>query len=225
MHHKLTPITPFFLSAIHQLRNRRNVIWFLISGLVFTVISRLFVMLPPFLFIVMQTTEETVLYSLLIGLCALLACYSSVFFFSLFLVVSRHIALNEDIMLSASLRQAHRSVGRAAWTILLFGLFVFLGLIVLVIPGIVIAIWFFFAPTISVFESKKVNPFKQSKLLMKGRFFAVFFRLVLVYGCVMLPTYLLSFIHPLLSQAWGITSSFFSFVYVLLYMDLLGTAK
>ena len=219
MHKKLTSIPVLFSSAFQVLRVRQYAIWFLISGLVFTVISRLFVVLPSFLYLAMQATEQTTLYAILIGISVLFAWYGIVLSFALFLFVSRRIVLGQDIMVKKSLFEAHRVVGRVTVTIALFGLFVFLSLLLLIVPGILVGILCFFAPTISVLGVHTKHPFRQSRALFKGRFWALFIRLALVYVFTIVPTYVLSFVHPIASQAWGITTAFCSFLFTKIYLD------
>jgi len=118
------------------------------------------------------------------------------------------------------MKESYYTIGKTALTILLFGLFVFLGSIALIIPGIVMGIFFFFAPTISVLATKKEHPFKQSRALFKGKFWAVFLRLMIVYILVILPSFLLSKLNADLGQVWGITTSFFSLVFTKIYLDV-----
>lgn len=225
MHKKLTAIPVLFGSAFQTLRVRHYVVWFLVSGIVFTLISRLFIVLPSFLYLAMQATEQITLYAILIGVSVLFAWYGTVLSFALFLFVSRRIALGQPLMVKKSLREAHGVVGRVTVTILLFGLFVCSSLLLLIIPGVIVGILCFFAPTISVLGIHKTHPFRQSRALFKGRFWALFLRLALVYVFTIVPTYALSFVHPIASQAWGITTSFCSFLFTKVYLDAAQTTS
>ncbi len=221
MHAQLTPVIPLLLSAVKTVKNKEYLQWFIVSGVVFAVLMRLLALLPPFLLILMQVSEQQGIYMVLIGLTVLLTIYSAVFFFALFLLVSVHITKGEHIVLSVSLREAHRSVLRTTGTIVAFGFLAVLSLILLVIPAIIVGIWFFFAPTIAVLGTTKRHVFKQSRALVKGRFFAVLWRLLLISVCSSGLSYLLSFVHPIMTQVWAITTPFFSLLYTVVYLDLL----
>jgi hypothetical protein len=62
---------------------------------------------------------------------------------------------------------------------IMVGVVVLLGLVALVIPGIIFAVWFGFAYFILIFEGKKgVEAMKASKAYVKGRWWPVFGRLI-----------------------------------------------
>ncbi len=217
---KLMSIPSVFRSIIQVFHVRKYVVWFVVSGVIFTLVSRLFVVIPPLLFIAMQSAEQTTIYIILIIVSLLVFCYITVFSFSLFLLVSRRILRGQDISLKTSMIEAYHTVGKTALTIFLFGLFVLLGCIVLVIPGLLLAIFFFFAPTISVLAKNNKHPFKQSRALFKGRFWAVLLRLLIVYVFVVVPPYLLSKWNTDVGQLWGITTSFSSLLFTKIYLDI-----
>lgn len=225
MHQKLTPIPLLLKEVVRVLHSKENILWFVISGAVFTLISRALVILPPLLYVAMETTEQTVLFGALIGMSILFSCYVMVFFFALFLLVSRQIALHQSFSLKQMVIEAHRSVGKAIGGIFIFSIVVFGGLLLLIIPGILFGIWFFFAPTIAVLGKERRHLLKQSKALFAGRFWGILLRLAIIYALVMLPTYLLSLINTSLGQIWGITTSFFSFLFTLVYLDAARTQK
>jgi len=221
MYKTLTPVLPLFLSAVRKVKNREYLLWFIISGVVFAVVMRLFALLSPFLFILMQVSEQQWIYMILIGLTFFLTIYGSVFSFALFLYISVQIVKGDHIELVRCLGAAHRSVVRTTWTIIGFGIIVLSSLVLFVIPGIIVGVWFFFAPTIAVLGTTKKHFFAQSRSLVKGRFFAVLWRLLLISVCSSGISYFLSFIHPFMSQLWAITTPFFSLIYTMLYLDLL----
>ncbi len=220
MHKTLPSIFSLFRFALQALRVRQYAVWFIVSGLVFTVISRLLVVLPPLSYIAMQATGQTVLYGILLACSMVFIWYVIVVSFALFLLVSRRIALGQPLGIKVSFLEAHRAVGRTTGTIFLLGLFVLAGCIALIIPGFIVGILCFFAPTIAVLGNNKKKLFLQSRMLYKGRFWAVFLRLAIVYALTLIPTYALSRIHPVAGQVWGITTSFFSFLFTKIYLDL-----
>lgn len=68
----------------------------------------------------------------------------------------------------------------------LYGVATFLGL-ALIIPGILFAIWFAFAPIIVTLEKRRVFvAFAQSRELVRGRFFAMLLRLWGFDACILL---------------------------------------
>lgn len=222
---KLPSIPTLFHSVFQTVRVRQYLVWFLVSGVLFTLLSRLFVVIPPLFFIAMQSAEQTTMYSILIVMSVLLFCYFSVFSFALFLVVARRILAGQNIMVKASMVEAHHTVGRTALVIFLFGIFVILGSIALVIPGLVLAILFFFAPTISVLSVQKDHPFQQSRALFKGRFWAVLVRILIVYIFMIIPPYFLSKWNTNIGQVWGITTPFLSVFLTKIYLDIKQAAS
>lgn len=95
------------------------------------------------------------------------------------------------------------------WIGILNGLAVFAGMILFIIPGIIVAIWFIFSGYTLVLEDKRgTQALKASKALVKGRWWAVFGRSVvigLVFGIPFIIIYLaLVFIVPDLAIATAI---------------------
>lgn len=66
------------------------------------------------------------------------------------------------------------------WIKILYGLIVFAGLIVLVVPGVIFAIWFFFAIYAMLVDGKRGREaLKYSKRLISGRWWGVVWRLII----------------------------------------------
>lgn len=84
-----------------------------------------------------------------------------------------------------SITEAYRGGMKFFWSYLLLsimvGLVTVLGLILLIIPGIIVMVWFGFSHYILVAEGVKgIDAMKQSKALVKGRWFPVFFRMLVL---------------------------------------------
>ncbi len=95
---------------------------------------------------------------------------------------------------------------------LLSGIIIFVGFILLIIPGIVFIVWFFFIPYIVVIEKTKVvQALKRSKALVSGQFWGVLGRLALILFISILIASVLARLGPigpianfLLSPLWMI---------------------
>lgn len=68
---------------------------------------------------------------------------------------------------------------RFPWFVVLFAIWliiVVIGLLFLIVPGIIFAIWFIFISAVLVLEGKTFRAFKRSKQLVNGYFFPLFIR-------------------------------------------------
>lgn len=108
-------------------------------------------------------------------------------------------------------------------TYITVGLFTSLGFLLLVIPGIIIAVRYIFAPLIAAVEDRTVKPIEESKRLVKGRFWKLVGRGILMVICFNIPLSILQAVHPLVGTAWAITSPIFGLYFFLVYMDFKRT--
>jgi hypothetical protein len=84
---------------------------------------------------------------------------------------------------------------------------VFLGSILLLLPGILFTIWFYLYPTIMVTEKKTVlDAFKRSRYLIKGSFFPMIFLLLIFTGLRFLLETLLLFLPVVPETVNGLVS-------------------
>jgi len=109
-------------------------------------------------------------------------------------------------------------------TYMLVGLFTSLGFLLLIIPGIIIAVRYMFAPMIAAVEDKSIKPIDESKRLVKGRFWKLVGRSILMVVCYNIPLSVLQAIHPLLGTVWAISSPIFGLYFFLVYRDFKATA-
>jgi hypothetical protein len=88
---------------------------------------------------------------------------------------------------------------------IIVGVIIIFGLILLIIPGIIFAIWFHFTLYTFILEGKKcLEALKESKILVQGRWWLVFWRLVVVnlfWGVV--TTALVYGVTALITLPWG----------------------
>jgi hypothetical protein len=78
------------------------------------------------------------------------------------------------------------------WVSILSGLAVFGGTLLLIIPGIIFAVWFAFSSIINVIEGTRGSAaLKESKRLVSGRWWSVFWRLVAPYVVYILGFYVI----------------------------------
>lgn len=79
-------------------------------------------------------------------------------------------------------REAWRDTVSYLWISILVGLIALVGLILLVIPGLIFAVWYSFALLIFVLEGTKgYEALKKSKALVSGRFWLVVWRWIVPY--------------------------------------------
>ena len=104
------------------------------------------------------------------------------------------------------------------------GLFTSLGFLLLIIPGIIIAVRYMFAPIIATIEDGSVKPIDESKRLVKGRFWKLVGRSIVMIAAYNIPLSIFQAIHPALGMVWSVTSSIFGLYFFLIYQDFKKTA-
>lgn len=126
--------------------------------------------------------------------------------------------------LTTYVRPAKGVTIRLLMTYMTIGIFTSLGFLLLIIPGIIIAVRFMFAPMISAVEDKTIKPIDESKRLVKDRFWKLVGRSILMVVCYNIPLSVLQAIHPVFGTMWAITSPVFGLYFFLVYMDFKRTA-
>lgn len=109
-------------------------------------------------------------------------------------------------------------------TSVMVGLFASVGFLLLIIPGIIITVRYMFAPMIAAVEDASIKPIEESKRLVKGRFWKLVVRSILLVAFYRIPLSILQAIHPLFGSVWAITSPIFGLYFYLVYMDFKRTA-
>ena len=106
---------------------------------------------------------------------------------------------NQPFDLNKILESSFKKIPSYLLVAFLTGLIVMMGIILLIIPGIIFAIWYAFSVYINILEGKKgMEALNASKALVQGRWGATFWRLlapaIAVYILVMIVVLVLSYI-------------------------------
>lgn len=126
--------------------------------------------------------------------------------------------------ISSYIRPAKAVTVHLMVTYVVVGLFTSLGLLLLIIPGIIFAYRYMFAPLIAVLEDRSVNPIKESKRLVKGRFWKLVGRSILMTFAYRIPASIFHALHPALGMIWSVTFPVFGLYFFLIYQDFKRTA-
>ncbi len=154
----------------------------------------------------------------------LLVIFLSTWYTALLYKVYQETAAGTIHKLTTYVRPAKEITGRLLVTYLTVGLFTSLGFLLLIIPGIIIAVRYMFAPMIATIEDRSVKPIDESKRLVKGRFWKLVGRSIVVIVAYNIPASILQAIHPALGMMWSVTSPIFGLYYFLVYQDFKRTA-
>jgi hypothetical protein len=88
-----------------------------------------------------------------------------------------HALEQQPVNFSQLKTEAWRDTVPYLWVMVLVNFFVLLGLVLFIVPGILMAIWFSFASYIFILEGTRgMAAIRQSKALVKGKFWAVVWR-------------------------------------------------
>lgn len=124
-------------------------------------------------------TSFSLFYMLLVLIVSLIVITTSLIFHT-WITLSAMISLTENKRAKECLALAWPKVKSGIWVSSLMWLFIFIGLI-LVIPGIIVAVWYVSSLYVFIFEDLQgMKALKRSKELVKGYWWAVFGRLVLI---------------------------------------------
>lgn len=100
-----------------------------------------------------------------------------------------HALAQQPINFSLLKTKAWRDTAPYLWVMVLVNILVLLGLILFIIPGIMLAVWFSFASYIFVLEGTRgMAALRQSKALVAGKFWAVVWRFLVpnfIFGLIM----------------------------------------
>lgn len=114
--------------------------------------------------------------------------------------------------------------GRYFLISLMFGLIMFVGMVLLIIPAIIFAVWFSFS-TFLVFDKnlKTKEALSKSKALVKGKFLKVLGRFIVFVLVILLVQIILSAIPYVGYTVLSFIAPIFIIPFYLLYKDLLAT--
>ena len=207
--------------------SRQNIVSYLILGaipqLLFFAFSALIAYISPDLFT--NSGGWAIVGFVFVGLIGLaIISLVSAWYTALLYKVYEATAAGTLEKLTAYVRPAKGVTVRLLVTYMTVGLFTSLGFLLLIVPGIIIAVRYMFAPVIAVVEAKTTKPLDESKRLVKGRFWKLALRSILIVGCYNIPLSVLQAIHPLFGTVWSVTSPVFGLYFFLVYMDFKRTA-
>lgn len=126
--------------------------------------------------------------------------------------------------LTTYVRPAKSVTIRLLVTYMIVGLFTSLGFLLLIVPGIIYALRYIFAPMVSAVEDRTIKPIDESKRLVKGRFWQLAQRIILMVVCYNIPLSVFQAIQPLVGILWAVSSPIFGLYFYLVYMDFKRTA-
>jgi hypothetical protein len=137
-------------------------------------------LIPPYLllylFEYLTFPGQNLIVLILVALSIFMNLWISVFFIEMINKICENQAMNLNELFQSSMEK----IASYFWVAILVGLITFAGLILLIIPGLIFAIWYAFAEYIVVLENKKgLKALLASKELVKGRWGATFWRLIL----------------------------------------------
>lgn len=89
---------------------------------------------------------------------------------------------NQKVEVSEIYQKAWDNIIPLLWVSILSGLAIFGGTLLLIIPGIIFAVWFAFASVIVVLNNTRgTDALRESKALVSGKWWSVFWRFIAVY--------------------------------------------
>ncbi len=208
--------------------SRPNLLSFLILGAVPQLLSLVISLLVAYFsrFDLLSNTEGwTIAGLIIIGLLALVVMsFVSAWYTALLYKVYQTTAAGTLTKLTTYVRPAKEATIHLLVTYFTVGLFTSLGFLLFIIPGIIIAVRFMFAPMIAAVEDRAIKPIDESKRLVKGRFWKLAGRSIFMVVCYNIPLSVLQAIHPLIGTVWAVTSPVFGLYFFLVYRDFKDTA-
>lgn len=153
-----------------------------------------------------------------LGLCLVFA------FWAIFIQLALTISVIRPVgtKLKEIFQEAWKKFGQYLWIVILEGFSVFLAGLLFLIPGIIVGVYLTFHPYVFVAEGKKgMNVLERSWALVKGSWWKVFGRLVLLVIVFSIIFFLSNFVHSLLSTIFQFFFKPFSTIFFyLIYQDL-----
>ncbi len=133
-----------------------------------------------------------------------------------------HLAGDNKPSIRQLLREGWCKTGKYVGVSILTGLIIILGLLLIIIPGLVFAVWFSFAGMLVVVDNQGVlAAIRKSKQLISGYFWQVIGR-YLIFGLIaFLVSFVLEYIPVIGPVIWIFFSPFFVLFQILLLKDLM----
>lgn len=217
----ILPIKTVILKTFKLVFKKEYVYKFVVIGIIFSLVIFLLNLVISY-FINLSINQFS---PLLIIVALLLSAFLYLYSFSFMLSFIYNFCLDVSVEAVTNIKnyfiKAYQTSFLVLGSMLTFGLIIFGGVILLLIPSIIWGVKYFFTPMISALEGKKPKEaLKESKLLVKGYFWQILFRLVIFYLISSFPGLIISSINPNLSFIQTFFLPITSLFYVILYNNL-----
>lgn len=141
----------------------------------------------------------------------------------IYLFVSYQIVKYSKVSFSDVFTKLKSTFFKYLWVSVCLGLLVGLGLILLIVPGIILAIRYFFAPTVSVIENKGVKAsLKESREMTKKKFWRILFAFIVINLLTGIPKMIFNSVNPTIALIWTVFDPLNALFMILLYNNLLS---
>jgi len=159
----------------------------------------------------------------ILGLCLFVVSLYSLIIFSFTLLAIKPV----ETKLKEIFQDAWKKLWQYILIVLLVGFFTILSFLLLFIPGIIVGVYLMFCPYILIIEGGKgMNVLKRSWALVKGNWWKVFGRIVLLNIVVMIIFSILSSVNNLLGSLFQYLCIPFSMIFTyLIYLELKKTKQ
>ena len=129
---------------------------------------------------------------------------------------------NDRVEVIQSFKESKHLILPYLWIGILTSLAVAAGLVLLIVPGIIFAIWFCFSSYVLVKEGTRgTKALSKSKELVKGKWWAIFSRMVVLTIIAFLISFIAGFVPVIGSFLGSVLIAPFSIIYIyLIYKDL-----
>jgi len=228
MENKLTPPFTLLKQAWSLAITQRNILSFLLLGAIPQLLSLIISALVAYFskFDLLSNVQGWMIAGLILfGLLALVVIsFLSTWYTALLLKVYQATTEENLSALTTYFRPAKKVTIHLLMTYVTVGIFTSVGFLLLIIPGIIIAVRYMFAPMIAAVEDRAVKPIEESKRLVKGRFWKLVGRGIFLVFFYNIPLSVLQTIHPLFGTVWAVTSPIFGLYFFLVYRDFKNTA-
>lgn len=217
----MLPIKTVILKTFKLVFKKEYVGKFAIIGIFVSVIT--FLTNLSFNYLLTLPVNEIGLFLTIISLLISVFIYIYIFSFVLSFIYNFCLAVSIESFQSINkyINLAYKTSFNVLGSIIIFGLIVFGGMILLIIPSIIWGVKYFFTPMISALEGKKAKEaLKESKLLVKGHFWQILLRLIVFYFISSFPGIIISSINTDLSFIQPFFLPITSLFYVVLFNNL-----
>jgi hypothetical protein len=119
-------------------------------------------------------------------------------------------AAHLDTTVKAAYAEAKRIFWPMVWVSILSGVIIFAGIIFFIIPGIIFSVWFIFASYVLLYEGTRgFAALKESKAMVKGKWWAVFGRVVVLILFSFIVGIGVSFVDAMIPGGYDVPIIFF----------------